>query len=207
MNDLRERAEFWGVDPEPLIDAVESAMQGRRYWEGQKRINDAEPAECRHRLEKAHKAIAALPKRAREHLHGRLAERIAYGSPSFLSEQIHRMTLGQFDHGGHGPLSLNAEQFRCLMQDMDLVGMVLDTLSEPLDTEAEDVLEERRQLVRAWERAGGDVFDDDGRYDGDLIDFLTRAYRHLGDEIDEISARDTIRRRLDRRRDPLDSGG
>ena len=36
MNDLRERAEFWGVDPTPLVEAVESAARGRSYWQGQK---------------------------------------------------------------------------------------------------------------------------------------------------------------------------
>ncbi|WP_095195863.1 hypothetical protein [Pseudomonas sp. Irchel 3A7] len=178
MIDLRERAKDWDVDPDPLIQAVESAMKGRRYRERQKPlIASAEPAKCTRQLGQAYKAIAALPLRARAHLHWELAERITYGR------------------------GLDPEQVRRLMQDTNLVDMVLDALSEPIDPEEPD--RELQWLVQAWKRAGGEVQVDD-RYDEDLIEFLTITYQHLG----ETLTHDAIRRRLDRiRRDPLDSDG
>lgn len=181
MNDIRELAHEWDVEPEPLIQAVEDAQQGRRYREAQKTlIASAEPAECAHRLKQARKAIEALPLRARAHLHWRLAERIACG-----------------------PCGLDREQIRRLMQDTNLVAEILAALNEPLDAEPEDRQQEFRWLVRAWQHAGGQVEFDD-RYDGDLIEFLGIAYQRLG----ETLTADAIRRRLDRiRRAPLGSEG
>lgn len=178
MNDIRELAEDWDVDPEPLIQAVEAAQRSRRYWEGEHRVMaDAEPAECTHRLKQAHKAIAALPLRARAHLHWRLAERLARDLPT--------------------------EQRRRLMEDTDLVVEILAALTEPLDTEREDPQQQLRWFVQAWQEAGGQVEIDD-RYDFDLIEFLQIAYQQLGEKLTE----DAVRRRLDRiRRDPLDSEG
>ncbi|MHA6232736.1 hypothetical protein [Pseudomonas fluorescens group sp. PF-69] len=176
MIDLRERAEWWGVKPEPLIEALTAAQQVRRYREGQKPlIASTEPADANRRLRQAHKAIAALPLRARAHLHWGLAERIAYGR------------------------GLDPEQVRRLMQDTNLVELILDALSEPVEPEEPD--RELQGLAQAWERAGGEVEIDD-RYDGDLIEYLTIAYEHLG----ETLTPDAIRLRLDRiRRAPLDS--
>ncbi|OPK06777.1 hypothetical protein [Pseudomonas sp. VI4.1] len=180
MNDLRERAEFWGVDPEPLIQAVESAMRDRRYWELRKPlIASAEPADCKHRLKQAHKAIAALPLRARDHLHWHLADRIACDA------------------------RLGREQVRHLMQ-ADLLTMILDALAERFDSEVEDRQQEFIRLVLAWKDAGGEV-EIDGRYDGDLIEFLGIAYQYLG----ETLTADAIRLRLDRapRRGPPETEG
>jgi hypothetical protein len=175
---LRERAEWWGVDPEPLIQAVESAQQRVAYRERQKpQITSAEPADANRRLRQAHKAIAALPLRARAHLHWGLAERIAYGR------------------------GLDPGQVRRLMQDTNLVELILDSLSEPIEPEEPD--RELQWLLQAWVEAGGEVEIDD-RYDGDLIEFLTIAYPYLG----ETLTPDAIRLRLDRiRRAPLDSEG
>jgi hypothetical protein len=171
---LRERAEDWDVNPVPLIEALASAQRVRRYREGQKPlITSAEPADANRRLRQAHKAIAALPLRARADLHWGLAERIAYGR------------------------GLDPEQVRRLMQDSNLVDMVLDALSEPIEPEEPD--RELQGLVQAWEYAGGEVEIDD-RYDLDLIEFLTLVYQHLG----ETLTPDAIRLRLDRiRRSPL----
>lgn len=168
MIDLRERAEWWGVDPEPLIQAVESAMRSRQYWQGQKPlIASAEPADTNRRLRQAHKAITALPLRARAHLHWELAERIAHGR------------------------GLDPGQVRRLMQDTNLVELILDALSEPVEPEEPD--RELQWLVQAWVEAGGEVKIDD-RYDGDLIEFLTIAYQYLG----ETLTPDAIRLRLNR---------
>ncbi len=172
MNELRERAkEDWGVEAEPLIKAVEAAIRHREYWAAQKPLIDsAEPAECAHRLRQAHKGIAALPLRARAHLHWSLAERLAYG-----------------------PCGLDSKQIRALMEDTNLVTLLLDALGDPMDTERKDQPQELRWLVQAWVKAGGEV-SIDGRYDGDLIEFLSTAYRHLGDARSD----DAIRRGLDR---------
>lgn len=177
MNDIRERAQEWDVEPEPLIDAVEAAKERQHYREVQRRIiASAEPAECAHRLGQVRKAIEALPLRARAHLHWRLAERIAYGS-----------------------YGLNAELIRQVMTDTNWVDEILDALDEPLDTEAEDPKQELKWFVQAWERAGGQLLVED-RYDLDFIEFLQIAYQHLG----QTPTVDAIRRRLDRiRRSPL----
>lgn len=179
MIDLRERAEDWDVDPEPLIEAVEAAQQRVAYKAGQQPlIASAEPADANHRLRQAHKAIAALPLRARAHLHWKLAERIAYGPAGLDREQMHR-----------------------LMQDTNLVELILDLLSEPIEPEEPD--RECQWLVQAWERAGGEVEIDDS-YDLDLIEFLDIAYQHLGKPLNP----DAIRLRLDRiRRAPLETEG
>lgn len=181
MNDIRELAQEWGVEPEPLIEALEAAKERQDYSEVQRRIiASAEPAECAHRLRQARKAIEALPLRARVHLHWRLAERIAYG-----------------------PYGLNAEQVRQVMEDPNWVDEILAALCEPMDAEGEDPKQELRWLVLAWQRAGGQLLVE-GSYDLDLIDFLKIAYRHLGGELTV----DAIRRRLDRiRRSPLGSEG
>jgi len=175
---LRELAEEWDVDPQPLLEALASAQRVRRYRQGQKPlIASAEPADANHRLWQAHKAIAALPLRARAHLHWGLAERIAYGR------------------------GLDPEQVRHLMQDTNLVELILDSLSEPIEPEEPD--RELQGLVQAWEHAGGEVEIDD-RYDLDLIEFLILAYQHLG----ETLTPDAIRLRLNRiRRSPLETEG
>jgi|APLak6261691555_1056199.scaffolds.fasta_scaffold00181_2 hypothetical protein len=180
MSDLRELAEEWDVDPEPLIEAVEAAQQGRHYWESKQRVlASAEPAVCIKRLRQAHKAIAALPLRARDHLHWHLADRIACDA------------------------GLGREQVRGLMQ-ADLIGMVLEALAEPFDAEVEDRQQEFIRLVRAWQRAGGEIEVDD-HHDEDLIEFLTNVYQHLDGK---KPSHDAIRRRLDRiRRAPFDSEG
>lgn len=178
MNGIRELAEEFGVKAEPLIQAVEAAKRARRYWEGEHRVMaDAEPAECAHRLEQTHKAIAALPLRARAHLHWRLAERLARGLPT--------------------------EQRRRLMEDTDLVAEILAALTEPLDTEREDPQQQLKWFVQAWQEAGGQLLVDD-RYDLDLIEFLRIAYRHLGETLSEDAIRRRLDRI---RRDPLDSEG
>lgn len=175
---LRERAEWWGVDPEPLIAAVESAMRGRQYWQGQQPlIASAEPAQANKRLRQAHKAVASLPLRARAALHWAMAERVTSIIPG-----------------------LDPEQIRHVMQDISWPDLILDALGEPVEPEAD---RECQWLVEAWKRAGGQV-KIDYHYDGDLIEFLGIAYKHLGEEPSD----DAIRRRLDRiRRDPLDSEG
>lgn len=173
MIDLRELAHEWDVDPKPLIAAVESAVQGRRHGGGQKPlIASAEPAVCNRKLQQARKAVAALPLRARAHLHWRLAESITCGF------------AGAYD--------LTPEQVRYLMQDMDLMDRILDALSEPLEPEEPD--RELQWLVQAWQRAGGQIHEGD-RYDEYLIEFLILTYQYLGDE---KPTHDAIRRRLDR---------
>lgn len=148
MNDLRELAIEWDIDPELLIQAVESAQRTRRYQESQRPlIASALPSTCRRQLEKARKAIKALPLRAKVHLHWRLAERIAYGRSGLTTEQIRQGVKNPWN-----PYDLNAEQVRQLMECDDLVGMVLDALSEPLDSEPEDPNQELKWLVQAWHR-------------------------------------------------------
>jgi len=171
MNDIRELAQDWDVDPEPLIQAVEAAQRRRRHWEANHRMMaDAEPAQAEHRLMQAHKAVAALPVRAQAHLHWKLAERLAYG-----------------------PCSLSREQRRQLMENVDLVAEILAALAEPLDTEREDPQQQLKWFILAWQEAGGQLWEG-GRYDLDLIDFLRFAYRHLGEPLSE----DAVRCRLNR---------
>lgn len=170
MINLRELTQEWDVDPEPLIAAVEAAMRIRRCREGQQPlIASAEPAEANKRLRQAHKAVAALPLRAKAHLHWRMAERIAYS-----------------------PAGLDRHQIRRLMEDTNLVGLILDALSEPIEPEEPD--RELQRLVKAWTAAGGQTHEGD-RYDEDLIEFLFLNYQYLGDE---KPTHDAIRRRLDR---------
>lgn len=179
MIDLRERAEWWGVKPEPLLEALASAQQRAAFKAGQRPlIASAEPADANHRLRQARKAIAALPLRARARLHWNLAERIAASIPGL----------------GH-------EQIRFVLEEAKWPDLILDALSEPIEPEESD--HELQWLVKAWVEAGGEVEIGD-RYDGDLIDFLSIAYCDLGEDL----SRDAIRLRLDRiRRAPLDSEG
>lgn len=168
MNAIRELAEVCDVDPEPLIQAIEAAKQTRCRRYEQKRLVDAEPAQANRRLKQAHKAITALPLRAKASLHWKLAERLAYGS-----------------------IGLDRDQIRRLMQDVDLVSLILDAVSEPVETEEPD--RELHHLLQAWQHAGGAVEFED-RHDEDLIEFLALAYQHLGDTL----THDAIRRRLGR---------
>lgn len=173
MNKIRERAEDWDVDPDILIEAIKSAKHSRDRREARKPIiASAEPAECMDRLLQARKAIARLPRRARANLHWSLAERLAYG------------------HDGRNPLGLDPEQTRRLM-GMNLVDEILAALTEPVEPEEPD--REFQWLVRAWIDAGGQLKVDD-RYDEDLIEFLQRAFMHLGEPLTE----DAVRCRLNR---------
>lgn len=197
MIDLRELAIEWEVDPEPLIKAVESAQRVRRHQLSQKPlIASAEPADCNHQLRQAHKAIAKLPLRAREHLHRHLADRIGHSFNGPFDEQVRRAMLGTAN-----PYGLSAEQSRYMMEDVDLVGIILDALSEPVEREEPD--RELQWLAEAWIKAGGEVLAEDGshRYHEGLIEFLDIAYTHLDGEKPDT---DNIRRCLDRiRRSPL----
>lgn len=179
MIDLYERAEDWDVDPEPLINALESAKRVRHYRAGQQQLlASAEPAVANHRLQQARKALQALPLRARAALHWGLAERIATSIPG-----------------------LDREQIRQIMEDSNWLNVVLDALSEPIEPEEPD--RELQWFVQAWREAGGEI-EFEGRHDGDLIEFLGIAYQHLG----ETLTTDAIRLRLDRiRRDPLETEG